>query len=157
MSCSRGVRPFDLNFIYPLCFDLSVILRVLIVVGLDIQPSTSESVSTLTSYGPTSARAGFTSTSDVARALAQLVVLASTSWDNLSESVGVKTGGADVSVVHVRIQGSAYSFEDIARVIEEVRGKGKVELKSESLRDVRDRTREGYLGGTITTPVDHIR
>ena len=69
----------------------------------------------------------------------------------------MKTGGEGVSVVHVRIQGSAYSFEDIARVIEEVRGKGKIELKSESLSDVRDRTREGYLDGTITTPVDHIR
>ena len=65
--------------------------------------------------------------------------------------------GEGVSVVHVRIQGSAYSFAGIASVIEEVRGKGKVELKSESSSDVRDRTREGYLGGTITTPVDHTR
>ena len=69
----------------------------------------------------------------------------------------MKIGGEGASVVHVRIQGSAYSLADIARVIEEVGGKGEVELKSENSSDVKDRTREWYLGGTITTPVDHTR
>ncbi|KAI5121372.1 hypothetical protein M0805_001185 [Coniferiporia weirii] len=111
--------------------------------GIDI------STRTVTAIGPSDARVTYTSKVDIARAVAQLAILAMLSPAALADSVPA----------HVHIAGCTRSATEMAAALDRHTSpnKGKCRVMEESVNAAKDKLREAAATGRVGPPAGYIR